>query len=71
MKWKDILVRALKTFIQAFIGSLTIMLPATDFTDLSTIKTTLLSVFIGALASGVSAVMNIIINYCKKDEIEG
>lgn len=70
MKWKDILTRALKTFIQGFIGSLVVMLPATDFTDLTTIKTTLISVIIGASASGLSAVMNIVINYCKKD-IEG
>ena len=66
MKWKDILIRAFKTFLQAFIGALVIMLPNADFTDLTTLKTTLISIVIGALASGISAVMNIIINYLKK-----
>jgi len=70
MKWKDILNRALKTFIQGFVGSLVVMLPATDFTDLTTIKTTLISIVIGASASGLSAVMNIVINCFKKD-VEG
>lgn len=70
MKWKDISVRAFKTFLQAFIGSLVIMLPNTDFTDLSTIKTTLISVVIGASACGLSAVMNIAINYLNKFKIK-
>lgn len=65
-KLKDILVRSLKTFVQAFIATLVVMLPNADFTDLTTLKTTLISIVIGALASGISAVMNIIINYLKK-----
>jgi hypothetical protein len=59
---KDVLVRALKTFIQGFLGALAITLPSTDLTNTAVLK----SVLIGALAGGISAVINIIINYLKK-----
>lgn len=55
---KDILIRAGKTFIQAFLGSLAITLPNCDFTNEAVIKSTL----IGAIASGISALMNFIIS---------
>lgn len=61
---KDILVRALKTFIQGFLGALAVTLPTTDLTNTELLK----SILIGAVAGGISAVMNLIINKLKKDE---
>lgn len=61
---KDILVRALKTFIQGFLGALAVTLPSTDLTDGALVK----SILIGALAGGISAVMNLIINLLNKKE---
>lgn len=61
---KDILVRAGKTFIQGFLGALAITLPNSDFNDMAMIK----SLLIGAVAGGVSAVMNLIINLLNKGE---
>lgn len=58
-KSKDIMNRALKTFIQGFLGALAITLPNTDYSDLSIVK----SLLIGAIAMGISAVMNLAINY--------
>lgn len=63
---KDILVRALKTFIQGFLGALAVTLPSTDLTDGALVK----SILIGALAGGISAVMNLIINLLNKKESE-
>lgn len=63
MKWKDILVRALKTFLQGFLGALAISLPgAADYTNFEFLK----SIAIGALAAGISAVMNMIVNLLNK-----
>ena len=56
---KDVIIRASKTFIQGFLGALVITLPSTDFSDSALTK----SMLIGALASGISAVMNLAINY--------
>lgn len=61
---KDILIRALKTFIQGFLGALAITLPTTDLTNYELVK----SILIGAVAGGISAVMNLIINLLKKEE---
>lgn len=55
---KDILIRAGKTFIQGFLGALAVTLPNSDFSNMQVIK----SLLIGAVAGGVSAVMNLIIN---------
>lgn len=44
---KDILIRALKNFIQGFLSALTITLPSTDLTDGALVK----SILIGALSS--------------------
>lgn len=54
---KDILIRALKTFIQAFISYLSID-AFFGVTDLTTFKKIALSLLVGALAAGVSAVWN-------------
>ncbi len=64
INFKDIGIRALKTFIQGFLGALAVTLPASDFSDMSVLK----SLLIGALASGISAVMNLIANLIKKEE---
>lgn len=61
---KDILVRAGKTFIQGFLGALAITLPNGDFNDMAMIK----SLLIGAVAGGLSAVMNLIINLLNKGD---
>lgn len=61
---KDILIRALKTFIQGFLGALAITLPSSDFSNTEVLK----SLLIGALAGGISALMNLIINYLNKEE---
>lgn len=61
-KWKDILIRALKTFIQGFLGALAITLPNSDLMSEGVLK----SLLIGALAGGISAVMNMIINLLNK-----
>jgi hypothetical protein len=67
MKYKDILIRALKTFIQGFLGALVVTLPNADITSSEVLK----SLLIGAIASGISAVMNIFINaYDKTKEKE-
>lgn len=60
---EDIGMRALKTFIQGFIGALCITLPTTDFSQASVWK----SVLIGAVASGTSALMNYINNLLSED----
>lgn len=61
---KDITLRAIKTFIQGFLGALAITLPNSDFTSTEVIK----SLLIGAVAGGLSAVMNFVISTLKKEE---
>ena len=61
---KDILIRALKTFIQGFLGALAVTIPNSDLMAKDVLK----SLLIGALAGGISAVMNMIINSMKGDE---
>lgn len=68
-KLKDIFIRALKTFIQGFLGALTISLPGSDFSNTEVLK----SLLIGAIAAGISAVMNLVINLLnnnKKEEVK-
>lgn len=60
---KDILIRAGKTFIQGFLGALAVTLPSSDFSDMSVVK----SLLIGAIAGGISALMNFIINLLNKE----
>lgn len=57
-KLKDILIRAFKTFIQGFLATMIVLLKESDLSDENILK----SVLIGALAGGISAVMNLIIN---------
>jgi heme A synthase len=69
VKMKDVLIRALKTFIQGFLGALAVTLPVSDLTDQAVIK----SLLIGAIAAGISAVMNLTITLIDKggEIIEG
>jgi hypothetical protein len=67
INWNDIGIRCLKTFIQGVVAYLAVSVSTTDFTDKEAIK----ALIIGALASGVSALMNIINNLLKGDEING
>lgn len=60
---KDILIRALKTFIQGFLGALAVSLPSSDLTSIEVVK----SLLIGAVAGGISALMNLIINLLQKE----
>ena len=59
---RNVLERAGKTFIEAFIGALAITLPNADLTD----KSVLYSVIIGAIATGISALLNLVLNYIDK-----
>ena len=61
---KDILIRAVKTFIQGFLGALAVTLPTANLADEAMLK----SLLIGALAGGISAVMNLIIKLLNKEE---
>ena len=67
INWKDILIRCLKTFIQGVVAYLAVSISTTDFTDKEAIK----GLIIGTIASGVSALMNIINGLLKGDEING
>lgn len=55
---KDILIRAFKTFIQGFLAVLVVELPNINLADEEFVK----SLIIGAVAGGISAVMNLVIN---------
>lgn len=60
---KDILIRAGKTFVQGFLGALAVTLPNSDFSNMQVVK----SLLIGAVAGGISAVMNLVINLLNKE----
>jgi hypothetical protein len=62
---RNILERAGKTFIEAFIGALAITLPNADLTD----KSVLYSLIVGAIATGISALLNLILNYVDKKKV--
>ena len=63
-KLKDILVRATKTFIQAFLAVFT--LDGIVFTDVEAAKAMLISTTIAALAAGISAVWNLVVEIVNK-----
>ena len=65
INWKDIGIRCLKTFVQGVVAYLTVSISTTDFTDKEAIK----GLVIGTIASGVSALMNIINSLLKGDDI--
>lgn len=57
---KDTAVRALKTFLQAFLAYILTTLTAGGYFDSGVTKNVLIGVFMSAVAAGVSAVMNMI-----------
>ena len=57
---KDILIRAGKTFVQAFIGAITIDSFA-GVTDADALKKVLISMAIAGISAGVSAVWNMLV----------
>jgi hypothetical protein len=59
-KAKDILIRAAKTFVQAFVTYLSADI-FFGITDLDTLKKVVMSALIGAATAGVCAVMNLFI----------
>lgn len=67
INWKDIGIRCLKTFIQGVVAYLTVSVSTTDFTDKEAVR----ALIIGTIASAVSAVMNLINNLLKGDDING
>lgn len=64
---KDIFIRAVKTFFQGFLGALTVTLPATATTDLTN-ESIIISLLIGGVAAGLSAVMNLILSLLNEKE---
>lgn len=56
-KIKDIVIRAIKTFIQGFLATLIVLVKESDLSDTNILK----SILIGAIAGGISAVMNFVI----------
>jgi len=69
MKIKDVGMRALKTFVQAFLGVLIpqIVMMLNNYMDFKWDQwTTYLPIITGALAAGISAVWNSIINASDK-----
>lgn len=61
---KDILNRALKTFVQGFLASMIVSLNNATSVDETMIK----SAILGAIAGGISCVMNMIIQYLDREE---
>ena len=60
---KDIIIRALKTFLQGFLDALVVSLQGSDLTNFEVLK----SLLIGAIAAGISAVMNLILRLLNKN----
>lgn len=63
-KFKDILIRALKTFIQAFIAAF--LLGTSNLSNLD--KKVVESALLAGLAAGISAVMNLVGNLLDKGD---
>lgn len=59
---KDILVRAAKTFVQSFMGAVSI-----DIITATTDRSIWRSVLLGGIAAGISAVWNFIYNEIKEE----
>ena len=62
--YKDIIIRAIKTFIQGFLGSLIVFINNNATFDEKMFK----SALIGALAGGLSALMNFILQILEKGD---
>lgn len=63
INWKDVAIRAGKTFVQAFISALLVSisgLAEVNIGDKKAFATVLVSTIVGATAAGVSAAWNIV-----------
>lgn len=60
----DIFIRAVKTFIQGFLGAFVVFMNNNTTFDKNVLK----SALIGALASGFSALMNYVLELLKKEK---
>lgn len=60
----DIFIRAVKTFIQGFLGAFVVFMNNNTTLDKNVLK----SALIGALASGFSALMNYVLELLKKEK---
>lgn len=67
MNYKDVAIRALKTFIQAFVPVIIAAFQVADFTDWNEVKTIGYSALISGAAAGISAVWNVILTVIKED----
>ena len=70
MNYKDILIRALKTFVQAFVPVVAAAFATADLTELSNLKAVAYSALISGAAAGISAVWNVIIQLVDKPKIK-
>lgn len=59
----DIFKRAIKTFLQGFVGALPVTITYSELTDEAFMK----ALLVGALAGGISALMNAILTALKKN----
>lgn len=66
MKIREIGERCFKTFLEAFIGALAITLPNADLAD----KSVVYGIVVGAIATGISALLNLVLNYIDKKKIQ-
>lgn len=76
VNWKDIADRAIKAFVEGFLGSIAmnLVLLQQAIEDPSAAKTVAISLGVGAVAAGVSAAWNYVFGplfSLKKDEEEG
>lgn len=62
---KDITIRAAKTFLQGFLGFLSIKLASADLNSMAVIK----SLIVGGAAAGFSAEMNMIITIINTNKL--
>lgn len=67
VKWKDVLIRALKTFVEAFVGAVAVnrMFGVADW---GTFKSILTETALAGISAGVCAVWNMIICAVKRQE---
>ena len=66
MKIREIGERCFKTFLEAFIGALAITLPNANLAD----KSVVYGVIVGAIATGISALLNLVLNCIDKKKIQ-
>lgn len=67
--WKDVLTRAGKTFMQAFLGSICLD-SVLSIRDTTMLKSVLVSIAVGGISAGISAVWNLLMDYTT-EQMEG